>query len=82
MTNYPPGNKRSQKVIAKRNGELVGRDKVISTNISFWIPFFLIGILALGGLWAVNAGWLTRSGNPQQGAPQPTPTSTEKTTDP
>jgi hypothetical protein len=49
MTDYPPGNKRSQKVIAKRNGELVGRDKIVSTNISLWIPFFLIGILALGG---------------------------------
>ncbi|MBF2025304.1 MAG: hypothetical protein IGS48_00860 [Oscillatoriales cyanobacterium C42_A2020_001] len=80
MKDYPPGNKRSQKAKAGRDVKMWGRDQITSTNISLWIPFFLIGILALGGLWAVNAGWLTRSGNPQQGAPQPTPTSTEKTT--
>ena len=48
-----------------------------TTNVNLWISFFLIGIVALGGLaWALNLGSLKGSGNPQ--LPQPGSTSTEK----
>jgi len=72
MTNHLPNDdKPSQKVKAGRDAEVVGGDKITSTNISVWISFLLIGVLASGGIaWAINAGWLTKSGNPQQPSPQ------------
>lgn len=79
MTNPLPENKQSQKVEAGRNATVVGRDYTRTTNISFWISFFLIGVLALGGLaWALNfiQGGANQGGNPTQ-APQSSPASTK-----
>lgn len=81
MTNPLPENKQSQKAKAGRDATIVGRDYTRTTNISFWISFFLIGVVALGGLaWALNFGLIRDSGNPQ--APQPNVTSTEKSAKP
>jgi hypothetical protein len=48
-----------------------------STTVNLLISLFLISILALGGVWALNAAGLIKgSGNPQ--APQPTALPPEK----
>jgi hypothetical protein len=66
MANRSPENRPLQKVNAGKNAEVVGRDKITTTNISVWISFLLTGVLAFGGIaWAINAGWLRGSGNPQ-----------------
>jgi hypothetical protein len=78
MTSPQPDNKQSQKVKAGRDGAIVGRDSIHTTNINLWVSFFLIGVVALGGLaWAINVGLIGKSGNPNQ-APQPSATSIEK----
>ncbi|WP_073069412.1 hypothetical protein [Phormidesmis priestleyi] len=83
MTNNRPDERPVQQVKAGRNAEVIGGNKIASTRVNVWIPFFLFGVLASGGLaWAVNSGWLTGSGNPQQSSPQPGSTSTERTTKP
>jgi hypothetical protein len=81
MTNPLPENKRSQKAKVGRDATIVGRDYTHTTNISLWVSFFLIGVVALGGLaWAFNVGLIRNSGNPQ--VPQPNVTSTEKSAKP
>jgi hypothetical protein len=74
VANRPSDDRLVQKVEAGRDAEVVGRDKIITTttnakttNISIFISFLLVGILALGGIaWAINTGWLRGSGNLQQ----------------
>jgi hypothetical protein len=78
---------KSVKQIAKAQGNInqSARDlhyrseiSTRSTNVNLWISFFLIGILALGGLaWALNVGGLIKGyGSPQ--VVQPSVFSAEK----
>lgn len=77
MKNPQPSNKRLQIVNAGRDGTNIGGNSTQTTNISLWVSFFVIGVMALGGLaWAFNVGLIRNSGNPQ--APQPNVAPTEK----
>jgi hypothetical protein len=79
MKNHSPDNQPLQnagrdadivgkdKITAGRDNITAGRDNITSTNINIWMPFLLVGVLALGGVaWAINTGFLRDSGNPQQ----------------
>lgn len=68
MTSPQSKNKVSQKAASGGRIQQIGGNYTNTTNISFWISFLLMGVLALGGLaWALNiAGWMGNSGNPQQ----------------
>jgi hypothetical protein len=73
MTNQQPSEHHSQKAKAGRDATIVGRDYTSSKTVNFWIPLVFLGVIAFGALaWAVNAGLLNGSGNPQQ-----TPTSSQ-----
>jgi hypothetical protein len=78
MTNPLPEEQRSQEAKAGRDATIVGGNYIRTTNISLWVSFFVVGVVALGGLaWALNfAGSIRGSGNPQQ-APQSSPASTK-----
>jgi hypothetical protein len=68
------GNSRNegQSQKAGRDGIQVGRDYTSTTNVSIWISFFVISILALGGLaWALNAGLINNPQNTQESQPNP-----------
>jgi preprotein translocase subunit SecF len=73
MANRSPNNKRLQKGEAGRDLVQVGENytntttHTSNTTLNLWVSFFLIGVLALGGLaWALNVGLIKGSGNPQQ----------------
>ncbi|MEO1211391.1 MAG: hypothetical protein AAFX78_17855 [Cyanobacteria bacterium J06638_20] len=56
-----------QEVKSGKNAVVVGRDYVSSTKVNIWMPLFIMSVLVIGGLaWALNAGLLKDSGNPQQ----------------
>lgn len=77
MANLQSENK-SQEAQAGGNVQQVLGNYTNTTNISLWISFLLIGVLALGGLaWALNIAKIFEgSGNPQQTS-QHSPTSTK-----
>jgi hypothetical protein len=72
MTQQKPedhGYKADLRAKAGRNANLTGRDNINNTNI--YIPLFIIGIVALGGLaWALTVGLNNHGQNPQSGQPQ------------
>ena len=45
----------------------VGRDYTNTTSVNFFMSFFIIGVLALGGLaWAINMGLIGGSENKKE----------------
>lgn len=59
--NYNPSQKANNK---GGNLNQVGRDYINTKNMSFVTSFFIIGVLALGGLaWSILIGW-NPSSNP------------------
>lgn len=78
MANLKPEYKVSQTAKAGGSVNQTGGNYTNTTNISLWISFLLIGVLALGGLaWALNIAKIFEgSGNPQQTS-QPNPASTK-----
>ncbi|MBW4420956.1 MAG: hypothetical protein KME13_17250 [Myxacorys californica WJT36-NPBG1] len=81
VTNSSPENNQPEKTSVGRDLSVgrdftpVGRDYIRSTTVTFWFSFFIIGVLALGGLaWAFNAGLITNLGNSQSPQMSPKPT--------
>ena len=61
-SNHSPSQKASNQ---RGNVTQVGRDYTNTTNLSFVASFFIIGVLALGGLaWALNVGLNQNPSNP------------------
>ncbi|NEP12104.1 MAG: hypothetical protein F6K14_18230 [Symploca sp. SIO2C1] len=71
-------NQSNKKPIQKAKGGgnviQVGGDYTNTSNVKFLIPFFLIGVVALGGIaWTLGVGRITNPINTQSGQEQPTP---------